>query len=260
MPATIPPVVTPLYNPRDPDTQHSQRKVLGWPLLLHCSSLMFWHLRAWTVSSQCSDGSSSFTDPGLCSGFSEHCYDLVQVSYQSLDGLSSFSDTDLDLFLAYFSAPASPSNSARSRHPSLVLSTSQPSVISTSQLISLLRHLRATVRDRDIPLSASHCFYSKSYMSILGVYMHLGRYCTSAAYIKNNRREQSVTTWPRSVRVPRVMWLHYMYININILQILSGFQTRQNYLHVFQGEVLVWRDHMDTWRHSSFKSHILYNI
>ena len=37
--------------------------------------------------SQCSDGSSSFTDPGLCSGFSEHCYDLVQVSYQSLDGL-----------------------------------------------------------------------------------------------------------------------------------------------------------------------------
>ena len=43
------------------------------------------------------------------------------------------------------------------------------------------------------------------------VYMHLGRYCTSAAYIKNNRREQSVTTWPRSVRVPRVMWLHYMY-------------------------------------------------
>ena len=89
----------------------------------------------------------------------------------------------------------------------------------------------------------------------ISVYMHLGRYCTSAAYIKNNRREQSVTTWPRSVRVPRVMWLHYMYININILQILSGFQ---NYL--FQGEVLVWRVHMDTWRHSSFKSHILYNI
>ena len=41
--------------------------------------------------------------------------------------------------------------------------------------------------------------------SCVGVYMHLGRYCTSAAYIKNNRREQSVTTWPRSVRVPRVM-------------------------------------------------------
>ena len=119
--AAIPPVVTPLYKPRDPDTQHSQRAVLGWPLLPHYSWLMLRHLRAWTVSSQCSDGSSSFTDPGLCSGFSEHCYDLVQVSYQSLDGLSSFSDTDFDLFLAYLSAPASPSNSARSRHPSLVL-------------------------------------------------------------------------------------------------------------------------------------------
>ena len=70
--------------------------------------------------------------------------------------------------------------------------------------------------------------------------MHLGRYCTSAAYIKNNRREQSVTTWPRSVRVPRVININ-INININILQILSGFQ---NYL--FQGEVLVWRVHMDT--------------
>ena len=45
-PAAIPPVVTPLYKPRDPDTQDSQLSVLGWLLLLHWSWLMLWLLRA----------------------------------------------------------------------------------------------------------------------------------------------------------------------------------------------------------------------
>ena len=47
---------------------------------------------------------------------------LLRLSTSQLSELfgrpPSFSDTDLDLFLTYFSAPA---NSARSRHPSLVL-------------------------------------------------------------------------------------------------------------------------------------------